>query len=163
MSLMRGGRTRNRNASCFVHGGVNGLLTGSARVSAIVLNYARFPLLLPGVRRCVPSNVAAIARKRLMTSDLGSCLRHRPRVSGGYAGNKEYICHAARSRRGFARSTSAFLGRSVEIREVRLWVHRRWALGRGRLLCLWSEGLWVRAVVGRRSGDGLIRIFANSP
>lgn len=142
---MRGGRCRSRKTSCFIGRRVGQLLSGSPVVSAVVLKYARCPLLLSGVERFAPRPVHVVSRKRCITQDLQSCLGHRPRVSTHYSGKKGYHFLAARDRGGFRRSTSVFLNqRSVGMGDVTL----RWLSSNLPIVCAvrgtWFVGVYVR-------------------
>lgn len=118
--LVENNEAMGDGADYFVRKYIAELLQKDERMDTVILGCTHYPLLLPKIRRYMPTDVAVVAQGGLVADSLKDYLRRHPEmdVRCTRGGTCTYCTTEAEEK--FSESASAFLNEAVDVRRVTL-------------------------------------------
>lgn len=118
--LVENNEAMGNGADYFVRKYIAELLRKDERMDTVILGCTHYPLLLPKIRRYMPTDVAVVAQGGLVAESLKDYLRRHPEmdVRCTRGGTCTYCTTEAEEK--FSESASAFLNEAVDVRRVTL-------------------------------------------
>ena len=107
-------------ADYFVQKYVNALLEQDAQIDTVILGCTHYPLLLPKIKKYMPTGITIVSQGELVAQSLKDYLRRHPEMDALCTRNALCTYYTTESEEKFAESASTFLNRNIEVRHIDL-------------------------------------------
>ena len=104
----------------FVKKYIGELLQKDSRIDTVILGCTHYPLLLPKIRRYMPSDVAVVAQGELVAESLKDYLCRHPEMDARCTRGGTCTYCTTEAEEKFSESASTFLNEAVEVHRVTL-------------------------------------------
>ena len=118
--LVEYNEARSDGADYFVCKHVNRLLAADPLIDTVILGCTHYPLLLPKIRRYMPTDIHLVSQGELVARSLEDYLRRHPEMDARCTrrGSCRYCTTEAEEK--FSESASTFLNEAVQVQKVAL-------------------------------------------
>ena len=118
--LVENNEAMGDGADYFVKKYIGELLQKDSRIDTVILGCTHYPLLLPKIRRYMPSDVAVVAQGELVAESLKDYLRRHPEMDARCTRGGTCTYCTTEAEEKFSESASTFLNEAVEVHRVTL-------------------------------------------
>ena len=116
--LVENNEAMGDGADYFVKKYIDELLRKDSRIDTVILGCTHYPLLLPKIRRYIPSDVAVVAQGELVSESLKDYLRRHPEMDARCTRGGTCTFCTTEAEDKFSESASAFLHEAVDVHRV---------------------------------------------
>ena len=118
--LVENNEAMGDGADYFVKKYIGELLQKDSRIDTVILGCTHYPLLLPKIRRYMPSDVAVVAQGELVAESLKDYLHRHPEMDARCTRGGTCTYCTTEAEEKFSESASTFLNEAVEVHRVTL-------------------------------------------
>ena len=118
--LVENNEAMGDGADYFVKKYIGELLQKDSRIDTVILGCTHYPLLLPKIRRYMPSDVAVVAQGELVAESLKDYLCRHPEMDARCTRGGTCTYCTTEAEEKFSESASTFLNEAVEVHRVTL-------------------------------------------
>lgn len=118
--LVENNEAEHEGADYFIQKHIHQLLSRDPKIDTIILGCTHYPLLLPKIRRYVPTDVTIIAQGEYVTHSLEDYLARHPEIKERCTQGGQCRFLTTESEDKFIESASTFLNKSITVERITL-------------------------------------------
>lgn len=118
--LIENGEHEREGADYFVKKYLDALLQPSTNIDTILLACTHYPLLIPKIKKLIPTNIKLVSQGDIVAASLANYLARHPEIEKGLGQEKEQVFYTTGDAQTFAQHASVFLEKDIVTIKVKL-------------------------------------------